>query len=111
MLGSQDINVGDPEFDRKFWLRGSDAEPVQRLFSNPSFREQVSYCVGRKHCYSWIASGNSSAFLSHIAVGKVRGAKRLGVLSESVSTMMIRVARIDKSHRRVGKDPGLLPRA
>ena len=39
MLGMQDIEIGDPEFDEAFVIKGTDERPVKALFANPHIRE------------------------------------------------------------------------
>lgn len=41
LLGMQDIEVGDPEFDEAFIIRGNDEERVRALFANLKFRQMI----------------------------------------------------------------------
>ncbi|KUO63125.1 MAG: hypothetical protein APF84_11410 [Gracilibacter sp. BRH_c7a] len=41
LFGLQDIEVGFPEFDEEFIIKGNDAEKLSRLFSNPKVRELI----------------------------------------------------------------------
>jgi hypothetical protein len=38
LLGMQDIEVGEPEFDEAFIIKGNDEHRVQVLFSDPKIR-------------------------------------------------------------------------
>jgi hypothetical protein len=41
LLGMQDIEVGDPEFDEAFIIKGNDEERVCDLFAKPKIRHMV----------------------------------------------------------------------
>jgi hypothetical protein len=41
LLGMQDIEVGDPEFDEAFIIKGNDEERVRALFANPKIRQMI----------------------------------------------------------------------
>jgi hypothetical protein len=41
LLGIQDIEVGDPEFDEAFIIKGNDEGKVCALFANPKIRQMV----------------------------------------------------------------------
>jgi hypothetical protein len=41
LLGMQDIEVGDPEFDRDFIIKGNDESRVLALFGNPRIRQLI----------------------------------------------------------------------
>jgi hypothetical protein len=41
LLGMQDIEVGDPEFDEAFNIKGNDEDRVQVLFSAPKIRQMI----------------------------------------------------------------------
>lgn len=40
-FGMQDIEIGDPEFDKTFIVRGSDAARLQALFGNDGIRHRM----------------------------------------------------------------------
>jgi hypothetical protein len=40
-LGMQDIEVGDPEFDVAFIIKGNDESKVRDLFANPKIRQMI----------------------------------------------------------------------
>jgi hypothetical protein len=40
-LGKQDIEVGDPEFDEAFIIKGNDESKVRDLFANPKIRQII----------------------------------------------------------------------
>jgi len=42
LIGMQDVEVGFPEFDRKFVIKGNNKELLRRLFSNEKIRELLS---------------------------------------------------------------------
>jgi hypothetical protein len=41
LLGMQDIEVGDPEFDEAFIIKGNDESKVVRLFSDTRIRQMI----------------------------------------------------------------------
>jgi hypothetical protein len=41
LLGMQDIEVGDPEFDEAFIVKGNDEDRVRVLFSDPKIRQMI----------------------------------------------------------------------
>jgi len=41
-LGMQDVNVGYPEFDEAFIIKGNDEQKLRQLFSNRKIRELIS---------------------------------------------------------------------
>lgn len=41
-LGMQDVEVGFPQFDEDFIIKGTDESPLRRLFANPKIRELIS---------------------------------------------------------------------
>jgi hypothetical protein len=41
LLGMQDIEVGDPEFDEAFIIKGNDEGKVCGLFANPKIRQMI----------------------------------------------------------------------
>ena len=41
LLGMQDIEVGDPEFDEDFIIKGNDESKVRDLFANPKIRQMI----------------------------------------------------------------------
>jgi hypothetical protein len=42
MLGMQDVEVGQPDFDRDFIIKGTDEGRLRHLFANPKIRELIS---------------------------------------------------------------------
>jgi hypothetical protein len=41
LLGMQDIEVGDPDFDESFIIKGNDESKVRELFANPEIRQMI----------------------------------------------------------------------
>ena len=41
LLGMQNIEVGDPEFDEAFIIKGNDESKVRDLFANPKIRQMI----------------------------------------------------------------------
>jgi len=59
-LNPKIIKVGGPKFDRNFIVQGDNAELTEKLFSLPYIRDQVSWCLGRKHSspsmFNWLSN-------------------------------------------------------
>lgn len=51
MLGMQDIEVGYPEFDRDFIIKGNDESKVKALFANARIRELIE---SQRSIHLWI---------------------------------------------------------
>lgn len=43
VLGLQDVEVGHPDFDRKFVIQGNDERKLKMMFANPQVRQLISY--------------------------------------------------------------------
>lgn len=41
LLGMQDVEIGDPEFDDAYIVKGNDEDRLQRLFANPRIRQLI----------------------------------------------------------------------
>jgi len=41
LLGMQDLEVGDPEFDEAFVIQGNDESRVRTLFADPKIRQMI----------------------------------------------------------------------
>jgi hypothetical protein len=41
LLGMQDVEVGDPDFDEAFIIKGNDEDRVRVLFSDPKIRQMI----------------------------------------------------------------------
>ena len=42
MLGMQDVDVGQPDFDRDFVIQGTDEAKLRRLFANARIRQLIA---------------------------------------------------------------------
>jgi hypothetical protein len=51
LLGLQDIQVGYPEFDRDFTIKGNDEFKVRALFANPKIRQLIGF---QPSIYLWV---------------------------------------------------------
>lgn len=40
-FGMQDVQIGEPQFDEKFVIKGSDAHKLRQLFANPRIRKFI----------------------------------------------------------------------
>lgn len=43
LFGMQDIEVGYPDFDKRFVIKGSDERKLKRMFENPYIRDLLSF--------------------------------------------------------------------
>ncbi len=42
LIGFDDVQIGDPEFDKAFTIKGNNVEKLRQLFANPRLRELMS---------------------------------------------------------------------
>jgi hypothetical protein len=41
LLGMQDVEIGDPQFDHEYIVKGTDEARLRHLFANPALREMI----------------------------------------------------------------------
>jgi hypothetical protein len=100
LLGVQDIEVGDPEFDEAFVVKGNDETKVRDLLSAPEVRRliraQPQVRLEVKGSEGWFGSGSPEGvdLLQFEAVGVIKDIDRLKALFELFGTVLDRLSRI-----------------
>jgi hypothetical protein len=68
LLGMQDIDVGDPEFDEAFIIKGNNESKVRDLFANPKIRQII-----QAQPEIWLAVGDGEGFCQDVLYFEVSG--------------------------------------
>jgi hypothetical protein len=110
MFGMQDVEVGIPDFDRDFIIKGSDEGKLRQLFANPKIRELVS---GQKDIdftvkddEGWFGPTFPEGVdeLAFLVVGVIKDVERLKHLYELFGETLDELCRIGSAYQ---SDPGL----
>ncbi len=111
LLGMQDIEVGDPEFDEAFVIQGNDEYRVRDLFDDPALRSlalaqpRLRLCV--KDDEGWFGAQFPEGVdeLHFQAGGVIKDVDRLKGLFDLFAAVLERLCRIGSAPR---KDPGVV---
>jgi hypothetical protein len=110
LLGMQDIEVGDPEFDEAFIVKGTDEFKVQELFADPEVRSlllaQPEVRLEIKDSEGWFGPSfpvdvDELHFQVH---GVIKEADRLKALFDLFAAVLDRLCRIGSAAER---EPGV----
>jgi hypothetical protein len=110
LLGMQDIEVGDPEFDRDFVIKGSDEYKVLALFANPKIRQliqaQPSIHLQVKDAEGWFGASFPEGVdeLYFEVVGVIKDVERLKSLYELFAETLNHLCHIGSAYEN---DPNL----
>jgi hypothetical protein len=110
MLGMQDVEVGMPEFDRDFIIKGNDEGKLRQLFANPKIRELVSeqkdIDFSVKDDEGWFGPTFPDGVdeLAFLVVGLIKDVERLKHLYELFGETLDELCRIGSAYQ---SDPGL----
>jgi hypothetical protein len=110
LLGMQDIEVGDPEFDEAFIIKGNDEPRVVILFSDPEIRR----LIGAQPKIKLEVKDSEGLFgprfpenvdeLRFQVVGVIKDVGRLKALFELFAAVLDRLCRIGLAHKQ---EPGV----
>ena len=108
MLGMQDVNVGYPDFDEAFIIKGNDEAKLRRLFANPKIRElisaqpQIRFCVQEIERGFWSrAEVPAGVDMLYFQVGGViKDVERLKQLYELFSETLDELCRIGSAEEK-----------
>jgi len=109
-LGMQDIDIGAPEFDDDFVIKGTDEGRVRTLFSSPRLRElidaQRNIHLSVKDDEGWFGARFPEGVdeLYFAVPGVIRDVERLKLLYELFAEMLDRLCTVGSAHQR---DPGV----
>ena len=110
MLGMQDVEVGQPDFDRDFVIQGTDEAKLRRLFANARIRELIA-AQPRIHFMVTEASGiftrdlfaevpphNVNA-LEFLTLGVIRDKERLRLLFDLFAETLDELCRMGSAYK------------
>jgi hypothetical protein len=110
LLGMQDIEIGDPEFDDAFIVKGSDPAKVHTFLSDPKLRElitaQPQMLLEVKDDERWFSQKFPEGVdeLSFQVVGVIRDVERLRLLFALFAETLDQLCRIGSAYEQA---PGL----
>lgn len=110
MLGMQDVEVGFPEFDDAFVIKGTDETKLRALFSNEKIRELISAQPGIhlevRDDEGWFATHFPDGVdeLRFQVVGIIKDIERLKHLYELFAEVLDHLCHIGSAYER---DPGI----
>src|SRR4051812_24232943 len=110
LLGMQDIEVGDPEFDKAFILKGNDEDRVRVLFSDPKIRQMIQdqpqIRLEVKDSEGWFGPKFPEDVdeLHFQVVGVIKDVERLKALFDLFAAVLDQLCRIGLAYKQ---DPGI----
>jgi hypothetical protein len=110
LLGMQDIEVGDPEFDEAFIIKGNDESKVRDLFANPKIRQMIQaqpkIRLRVKDSEGWFGPKfpENVDELHFEVVGVIKNVKRLRALFDLFATVLDQLCRIGSAYKQ---EPGI----
>ena len=110
LLGMQDIEVGDPEFDEAFIIKGNDEVRVRDLFADPEIRSliqaQPKIRLEVKDSEGWFGPEFPEDVdeLHFQVVGVIKDVERLKALFDLFAAVLDRLCRIGSAYKQ---EPGV----
>jgi hypothetical protein len=110
MLGLRDVEVGYPDFDRDFIIKGNDESRLRRLFGNQKIRELISgqkdIDFSVKDDEGWFGPTFPDGVdeLSFMVVGLIKDVERLKHLYELFGETLDELCRMGSAYQ---SDPGV----
>ncbi len=110
LLGMQDIEVGDPEFDEAFIIKGNDEARVQNLFADARLRElvkvQPTIRLDVKDSEGWFGPKfpENVDELHFQVVGVIKDVDRLKSLVDLFAAVLEQLCRIGSAYKQ---EPGV----
>ena len=110
LLGMQDIEVGDPEFDEAFIIKGNDESKVVNLFSNPKIRQMIQaqpeIRLEVKDSEGWFGPRfpDDVDELYFQVVGVIKDIERLKSLFDLFAAVLVELCRIGSAYKQ---EPGV----
>ena len=110
LLGMQDIEVGDPEFDEDFIIKGNDESKVRDLFANPKIRQMIQdqpkIRLRVKDSEGWFGPEFPEDVdeLSFQVVGVIKDVERLKALFDLFAAVLDQLCRIGSAYKQ---EPGV----
>jgi hypothetical protein len=110
LLGMQDIEVGDPEFDESFIIKGNDESRVVNLFSDSKVRQMIQdqpkIRLDVKDSEGWFGPKFPEDVdeLHFQVVGVITDAERLKALFDLFAAVLDQLCRIGSAYKQ---EPGV----
>jgi hypothetical protein len=107
LLGMQDIEVGDPEFDETFIIKGNDESKVRELFANPKIRQMIQaqpeIRLEVKDSEGWFGPKfpENVDELYFQVLGVIKDVERLKALFDLFAAVLDRLYRIGSAQKQV----------
>jgi hypothetical protein len=110
MLGMQDVDVGQPDFDRDFVIQGTDEAKLRRLFANARIRElitaqpRIHFTVKEaagiftRDLFAEVPPENVSA-LEFLIIGVLKDKERLRVLFDLFAETLEELCRMGSAYK------------
>ena len=110
LLGMQDIEVGDPEFDEAFIIKGNDEGKVCGLFANPKIRQMIlaqpKIRLEVKDSEGWFGpkfpEGVDELYFQ--VLGVIKDVERLKTLFDLFAAVLDQLCRIGSAYKQ---EPGV----
>jgi hypothetical protein len=110
LLGIQDIDVGDPEFDEVFIIKGNDESKVRELFASPEIRRMIEaqpkIRLDVKDSEGWFGPRfpENVDELRFQVVGVIKDKVRLKGLFDLFAAVLDQLCRIESAYK---EEPGV----
>ena len=110
LLGMQDVEVGHPEFDRDFIIKGTDEGKLRQLFANPRIRAlidaQKEIDLSVKDDEGWFGTTFPDGVdeLAFLVVGVIKDVERLKQLYDLFGETLDELCRMGSAYE---SDPGV----
>jgi hypothetical protein len=109
-LGMQDVEIGHPEFDRDFIIKGTDEGKLRQLFANPRIRalieaqKDIDFSVKDDEGWFGATFPDGVDELAFLVVGLIKDVERLKQLYELFGATLDELCRIGSAYE---SDPGV----
>ena len=109
-LGMQDVEIGLPEFDRDFIIKGTDEGKLRQLFANPRIRalieaqKDIDFSVKDDEGWFGATFPDGVDELAFLVVGLIKDVERLKQLYELFGATLDELCRIGSAYE---SDPGV----
>jgi hypothetical protein len=110
LLGMQDIEVGDPDFDDAFIIKGNDEFKVRDLFANAQIRQMIqaqpAFSLAVKDSEGWFGPSFPPDVdeLNFQVVGVIKDVERLKGLFDVFAAVLDQLCRIGSAYKQ---EPGV----
>lgn len=110
LLGMQDVEIGEPEFDDAYIIKGKDEEKLRKLFANARIRQligqQSQIHLSVQHEKSWFKAKFPEGVdeLYFREMGTIKDIERLKALYDLFAEVLDHLCKIDPAYE---DDPGV----